>query len=442
MLKEHTQPSVEPKRHRPLALPQVLRWFWIASLVAFALMFLIAYLEARAGIPLRTRGPFPDPLFGDLLEYLPVFKLIHTPAFFTGAGQHVIAYPPLGAAVFALLYSFHHPVPFYLSVLAVWLVVSLWGISRALIANGLATWVAVLFPVTVAICSFPIEGLIQRGNIELFVWITVSIGIWMIFRGQQYAAAILWGLAAGIKLYPVLLFAVFLRKQGLRALLIACGTFLLSTIAAMRFLVPDLRLAFHHSTAAVSGYQGLRSSMWNLHEVAVNHSLFVWFKLFGGFSTDPAKITRVYFISGAVLFLLAYFGRARKLPLLNQLIVLTAFMVLLPSVSYFYTLTNLYAPWLALVVLCIAAERQHLVVPGLRSAILLFLPVFASFTLFTFRKVYLFGGMLQSVILLCIIISALQHPFELPQLHMTATPNRNSGWPILRRSRRVGYRSR
>lgn len=414
MLKEHTAANAESPRHSRITLPRTVRWFWVGSVLAFLLMFLVGYLEARAGIPLRTRGPFPDPLFGDLLEYLPTLKLVHTPAFFTGAGSHVIAYPPLGAALFAFLYSFHHPVALYLAILAGWLLASLWIVAQVLIGKGLQTWVAVLFPLTVAVCSFPIEGLIQRGNIELFVWITISIGIWMIFRGQQNEAAVLWGLAAAIKLYPILLFAIFLRKQSFRALMLACGTFVLSTIAAMRFLVPDLRLAFHHSSAAVAGYQGLRSSMWNLHEVAVNHSLFVWFKLFGGFSSDPARISRIYFICGGLLFVLAYFGRARRMPLLNQLLVVIVFMVLLPSVSYFYTLTNLYGPWLALVFLCIAAHRRHITVPGLRSTVLLFVPVFASFTLFTFRKAYLFGGLIQSLILLCILVSSLQHPFELP----------------------------
>ena len=46
------------------------------------------------------------------------------------------------------------------------------------------------------------------------------------------------------------------------------------------------------------------------------------------------------------------------MPVANQLLALTAFMVMLPPISYFYTLVHLYAPWVVLVFVAIRAGRR------------------------------------------------------------------------------------
>jgi hypothetical protein len=402
-----------------VALPGVLRWFWALSVVAFLLMILVSYLERRAGIPLSTRGPLPDPLFGDLLEYLPTFKLLHTPEFFTNAGKHAVAYPPFGAALFAFLYAFGHPVICYLTIAGLGFVAAVLLVRRGLIRCGIAATVATLLPATILIVSFPFEALLQRANIELFVWIFVSAGVCMIFLGRDNWAAALWGAAAAIKLYPILLLVLFLRRDKLRPLSVGCASFALLSLASLRFLSPDVALAFQGSARNVAGYQGVRTAMWNLHELAANHSAFEWFKLIGGaLPVSAQSLSKLYIVCGGLAFALAYFGRARRMPLLNQLLVVIPFMVLLPPVSYYYTLTNLYAPWVALAYLAIRAKGLGVEVRGLRSTILLFVPVFAAFSIFTFRKVLLFGGLIQSLVMVCILIAALQHAFTLPEEQM------------------------
>jgi hypothetical protein len=75
-------------------------------------------------------------------------------------------------------------------------------------------------------------------------------------------------------------------------------------------------------------------------------------------------------------------------------------MVMLPPISYFYTLVHLYAPFLMLMFLAIRAERAGVRIPGLTGAILLFVPIFASFTIFTYPRALLFGGLVQVVLLM------------------------------------------
>ena len=45
------------------------------------------------------------------------------------------------------------------------------------------------------------------------------------------------------------------------------------------------------------------------------------------------------------------------MPQSNQLLAVTAFMVMFPPVSYFHTLVHLYAPLLVLLFVAIRAER-------------------------------------------------------------------------------------
>ena len=78
---------------------------------------------------------------------------------------------------------------------------------------GIGGATAILFPLTVLLASFPIAGLLQRGNIELFLWIVTATGVWMFVRGRDDAAAVLWGLAAALKLYPVVLLALLLPRK-------------------------------------------------------------------------------------------------------------------------------------------------------------------------------------------------------------------------------------
>ena len=76
---------------------------------------------------------------------------------------------------------------------------------------------ATLFPLTVALVSFPIAGLVQRGNIELFLWIFAAAGTWAFLRGHENAAAVLWGLAAAMKLFPIVLLVLLLPRRRWRA---------------------------------------------------------------------------------------------------------------------------------------------------------------------------------------------------------------------------------
>jgi hypothetical protein len=194
---------------------------------------------------------------------------------------------------------------------------------------------------------------------------------------------------------------------------VACLAAIGSTLAAMLFIGPSIGVVWRGSIGNIFGYQGVRGAEWSMHELAANHSLFLWFKLGAAFvHVSSAGLMKPYLVAGGALFAAVYFGRVRRMPLTNQMLIVMIFMVMLPQVSYFYTLAQLYVPWFLLVLLALDEERRGAVVPGLRGTLVLFVPVFAAFTIFNFRYVLLFGGLVQSFILGVIVLRAAQFSFE------------------------------
>lgn len=394
-------------------LPRLLRWFWAGSAAVLALTVAVALIERAMGFSKWHYNPLAGDRYQDLMEFWDGYRQVHSASYFGGTGASHIAYPPLGAAVYAALYATGHPVAVYLTTAWVWLAGCVWGVRRALLRAGIAGVTATLFPLTVVLVSFPIMGLLQRGNIELFVWIAAALGTWAFLREREDWAAVLWGLAAAMKLFPIVLLALLLPRRKWRAFALGVATFAGVTLAVMAWLGPTLAAAARGWMRNVFGYQGVRVSEWTLHELMANHTAFHLAKFAAMIGGLPlAKLTLPYYACGALILALVFFGRLWRMPVANQLLALTAFMTMLPPVSYFYTLVHLYAPCLVLVFVTIEAERDGERVPGLALTLLLFLPLFASFMLFTFPRVWLFGGMVQGALLALLFLCGLQYRFE------------------------------
>jgi len=411
-----------------MRLPALLRQFWAWSGVVFGLTLLVAWVEYSAGYTALNYNPLGDPLFGDLMEYPGTYQWLHTAAFFFNVtGRPVpyplyspVAYPPFAAMVLAGLYSAASPVLRFLEVSAVWLAAAVWGVRRALVRAGISGVTATLFPLTMVLISFPIARLVHEGNVELAVWILTATGVWAYLkdsRGGDDAAAVLWGLAAAMKLFPAVLLILFLPRGRWRAFALGVAAFAAATVLALWWLGPTMGVAWRGSLINVFGYQGLRASEWSLRELAANHSAFTLVKLAAMMTGVPlAWLTLPYYACGAAVMGWAFFGRLWRMPMANQLLAVTAFMVMFPPVSYFHTLVHLYAPLLVLLFLAIRAERAGVVVRGLKLTVMLFVPLFAAWTLFLFPRIYVFDGLVQAALLVAIFGCAMRYPFAVEEV--------------------------
>ncbi len=410
---DHSGVQANPPRHTAaLPLPRILRRFWLASTLQFALMFVVGYIRYRTGAPKPHYNPIGTVHFSDLLEYLPTYRLLHTAAFFHNPVTNPVAYPPFGAIFYRLLYATAHPVAAYLFCAAVWLCLLTLGTGRWLSGQGIRPLTAYLLPATVLLMSFPVLGMLCYGNIELFLWVFAATGTWAFLRGRPTVAAALWGCAAAMKLYPLIFLALLVPQRQVRALACGIATFAAVTLASLWYLGPTIPVAWRGSVQNVFGYQGVRMEEWSLHELATNHSAFTWVKLLLRIAQKPfAGAMLPYYACGALLFLALFLLRWRKLPLPNQLLAITAFMLLFPPISYFHTLVHLFAPLALMAAAAMQADRSGQRIPGLNGTLALSTPLSASFMLLTERQFFLFGGLLQGLLLLMLLYAASRFPF-------------------------------
>ncbi|HEY5055002.1 MAG TPA: glycosyltransferase family 87 protein [Acidobacteriaceae bacterium] len=426
MLATETKPAEDlaaDAEKQPMRLPAEMRAFWLGTLVVLLLTLAAGWVKYREGTSPYNWNPLSDRLFFDLDEYPGTYTLLHSSAFFNNIPDkpwpypmwNPVAYPPFAAAVMAPLYAFRIPGLLYLIVAAAWLIAILTWAVRRLRRAGLSLKSSIGFPLTVIVLSFPIARLIHQGNIELVVWMLAALGVWAFWRGSNTAAAVLLGLAAAMKLFPIVLLALLLPRGRYRAFAVGIGTFVGATVASLWWLGPSIGVAWRGSLHNVFFYQGRRMAELSLPSLASNHSVGEMVKVAMFLAHgSPQKMTLPYYASGAALLGFVFFKKLWKLPEANQLLALSTFMVMLPTISYFHTLVHLYAPLAVLCALAIRAQKAGVTVPGLKTTMLLFLPLFAPFTVLNFPRLLMFCGLLQAVVLMALFLHAAEYPLELP----------------------------
>ena len=215
-----------------------------------------------------------------------------------------------------------------------------------------------------------------------------------------------------MKLFPVILLILLLPRRRFRALAVGVGAFVASTVLSLWWLGPSMGVAWRGSLYNVFGYQGARVQEWTLRELVANHSVMGLVKIVALVAHLPLdKLTRPYYVGGALAMGLGFFGKLWKMPAANQLLALSVFMVMFPPISYYHTLVHLCAPFAVLAWVAIRAEQAGVKVRGLQGTILLFVPLFSAFTLMTYPTALLFCGLVQALVLVVLFLCALEYPF-------------------------------
>jgi hypothetical protein len=302
---------------------------------------------------------FPSgPNYEDIIVYKGRFTVYHTAKFFTSKAFSGFAYPPGAAPIYEAFYKTSDALNTYLILAFASTFIALIAAYRYLHRNRIAR----IFPLLL-LFSFPLVFLIQRANIELILWIIVALGI---------LAAILFGSAAAIKLYPIILLGLFLkRKQDLPAFTIGCLTAIVALVLATAYTGPTFVFAAHGFINGLGSFQGHYVDTVSRVEVAFDHSLFSPIKYWAyAHHTTPAPWTQLYYLTAATLALLLFL-RVRTMPSINRTVFLVAAMVSLPPVSFNYTLVHLYLPMLLLLAALTTARTSP--TTALTFALLLFL---------------------------------------------------------------------
>ncbi len=375
--------SEESEASEGLGLPPELRWFlWVSGVFA-ALSWTVAIWLWRAGYKvLGGMWAAPDDRFTDLTHYDAIFPYLHTELFFTG--QERFAYPAPAAVLYdALLHVTTHRLLLSFAIAAVLAVVSAVLFGRKLVSRGIGAGSATALVVGTVVFSWPLLFLLERGNIELFLIVLTFAGAWAFWRDQTTAAAVLWGAAGAIKLYPLLLLALFCYRSQIRALLAGVVTAVAVLVGSFWFVGPTIGDAARGTVAGLVGFVGTYATKSREGELRHDHSFLAFVK-------QPLAIHRLHFSSDvhslgtgyAAVAVLAcvvlYFARFRRLPALNQYALVMIAIVALPPVSYDYTLVHLYPSFGLLILLLLALRREGRDAGTVRTLLWCFTLIFAS----------------------------------------------------------------
>jgi hypothetical protein len=305
--------------------------------------------------------------FGDLLLFSgkhQVWKSARLPNFSNLNGTLFPRnYPPLGVIVYLFLLQTCAPYAVPVLVLAVlgsvlaacvllWRSVRRidgyrWTMGAAIFATGLFGWGTL--------------QVIMRGNIEGLLWIAVFIGAALFARRHYSTSAVAFAVAACIKPYPVLWFALLARHRKFREVALGFVTAAVVTLASLLAIDRNPLRAWHSITGTDTFFSTYIVAFRPLPEMAGDHSLFQSIKTIArvvhnrGFNFSPIEFSvqanhplawalyKLYLPLAALIALVVLLMVWNK-PVLNQIVALCCITLVLPLVAGDYTLILLLIP--------------------------------------------------------------------------------------------------
>ena len=416
--------------------------------------------------------------FGDLTIVTDKIAHLKDGAEALGRGYPIYNYPAPAAYVYAfLLRGFpHHPVAVYVSILLTGLFLgSIVLFKFANEARRLSLGLAAAIAAT-AVFGFPMCFTVDRANLEGAVALFLGIGLVLFVMQRYWSAAALIGLAASIKPFPGLFFLLFLRKKLYRqcafgVAVAACSVLAALTalgpnpIAAFRGLQPGVKRYYNDRIMGVPPREELRfthSIMDGLKSVASELAHAREDKTLTGSGKPPtselppvgthlpmtihdgkepplirsrhyAQIHQIFLLSmflGAVGFVFVVL-RVFKLPVTNQMILISVAITLFPPDAGDYTLLHLYVPFGVFLVFLsrdVATGRVEFKPKQVLLILGLFALVFSPLTFFE-----RFSGDVRMIVLSMLLIVVGKYPMPSSIFKETGTSDADAsrlGLPI------------
>lgn len=402
---------------RPRAsLPSVVNGFWIGIVLStLAGILICAYygLVRHMGYPRSWPLFLPAARFSDFTIFQGRFQHFHSMAFYAAPGLP-FTYPAPVAMIYEFYYNFTpRPLAFFLATIMLAGIIPAALFGRALIRRGLRPNVAYSFAATLVLTSYPLALMIDRANMEIMVWIVLAIGMWAYATGRLRTAAVFFGVAASLKLFPFVYLALFVPRRQYKMLALGIASFIGTTILSLWILGPTIRVAAKGVADGLLFFKTVYMSQLHVDENGFDHSLFSLIKtcvLYVRPSFDLRPLLSDYLAFTALAGLLLYFLRIWRLPQVNQVFALAISSILFTAFSGDGTLIHLYIPLAMLVFFAIDQQRLGRKTRGLPAAFacLVFLLTPENYIL---RHGIRYGSQFKSLILLVLFTIVLIYPF-------------------------------
>lgn len=395
----------------------------LATLVCFA-------TELFCRFALHLRQPYDRPIltdrFPDFVLIKPRFEHYHALGFFH-TGPYNFMYPAPAAFFyepFMRLPAGYQTATFVLALLTTFLAAGLL-FAKALVRRKWTPPDAARTVIAGILLSYPLWFEMDRANIEMFLWATVALGVWAFVRGKESTAAVCFGLAASAKLYPVVYLGLFLARRRYRPILVGVLTASLSTVVGLWLMYPDISISFHQVQIGLQQFQSVFVHHIRPVEIGFDHSLFSVYKQICKPNTERLQqIAPLYLLLAGVAGVVLFFTRIVRLPLANQVVLLTVATILLPPVSFDYTLLHLYTPLCFVLTL---GPRLDTTKQG-RLILLLFALLLAPLTEFIWHGERL-EGQIKALLLLALFVAGLIWHFDGSDLPASLPYSSNGGTP-------------
>jgi hypothetical protein len=367
---------------------------------------------------LHLGAPFDYPLKAreqnqfDFVGYWTNFEYFRRPGLFTNGPPFL--YPaPIAIAYFAFYALPQHQLRLFLGFILASFLLAGCLLGRALVRRGVGQLQATCFIGLSLAFAYPIWFEFKQGNIEICVWAMAALGMWALFRQHTYTAAACLGVAGAMKFFPLVYLGLLLAKRRYRETLFALAAATITTVASVWFIGPNFVATWRQIDSGLNEFRTTYMLHLRLDEIGFDHSLFGLYKrLSPQLPPMPvlSHILTIYLAAAASTGIaLLYLFRIRKLPVANQLLCLSIASILLPPVSYDYTLMHLYIPW-ALLALYAQGNHVHRLVPGLTAAFVCLAILVSPETEFIYHGT-VFGGQIKAVVLVVLMGIGLRYPF-------------------------------
>ena len=344
---------------------------------------------------------------------------LHSAAFFSrdpAAGDHFL-YPAPDALFYAALRPFGDAkVAVFLGVASFLMAAGAVMFALLLIRHGIRRSSAIGFTVACLLTSYPFFFELNRANVEIFVWALSLAGIIAILRDKLWWAATLIGMAGACKLYPFVYAGLLVTRRKYLHAAYAAAVGAVLTVFSYWFVGGSLRTGREGIARGLAEFTDVYVLRRRAGEIDLDHSLFGFFKRLLPFEPTYDFLNHAlhwYLPIAAAVALALFILRAWKLPVINQVLLLTVAGIVLPPVSYDYTLLHLYTPFVLVAVFAVDAWRRHERSPrGLWPVIACFAVLLTTQTEIIFHGARLEGA-IKCLTLLLLAATALLVPMPM-----------------------------
>ena len=336
-----------------MPLPRILKNFLLQSLfwtgLCLATELVCAYI-LRLPYPYNYPATPASDIFPDFRNYVFKFKYFHSTAFFQSP---LLTYPAPTVALFRVFIPAGTERALgvtlgFLGFILLSVACLAFFFYRSLLGRRTTKAAASCFVLSTVCLSFPIWFEVHQANIEVIVWLVVSLGLWAFWTEKFWLASACFGLAASMKIFPAVLLGLPLARRQYPQLALAVLIAGMSTVAGLWLVCPNLGYSWHATmTAVTSLMKGYALSFQSLH-MGFDHGLYALVRFLIPHYIAPAAmqhVLQIYLVLAAVTGVGLYVLRIQRLTPASQIASLSIASILFPPVSIDYTLMHLYAPF-------------------------------------------------------------------------------------------------